>query len=417
MHNSDRLGTWLPIMFKNKLTPFFFKYYFLSVIFMLAGVMTLDWFYAQGQSDEQDTELLEFSKLVAQICEINGCKEYQGEQFQLINRSNIKMNLTAINKILTTTDEHYINQYVRINEQYYLKKVSLRKKTSSNLITIFFYFCLVTLLFFILNPLFKYMMALKTSSQQFALSHNPQDFVLPDNQFFSPISNTITWMINKISNLVLIQKDLSDTLSHEMRTIITKLRFLVASINANNFAQQQVTLNNEIGELTELVNEYLEYSKNDNYEDSLKFEPVFLNEIITELLDRYRFFNKSKTIIFECSDNVILNANKRMLTRAVKNLIENAVKYSTSQVIIRIEDTLSVKFIIEDDGPGISGQDIVNILEPYTRLSKTSHIQGYGLGLSITHKILNWHNATLNIDKSDALSGSRFEVDFHPPKK
>ena len=95
---------------------------------------------------------------------------------------------------------------------------------------------------------------------------------------------------------------------------------------------------------------------------------------------------------------------------AVRNLLENALKYSGKKNIrLLIKKNEFVEFHIQDSGIGISEEDIKKIVKPFYQIDKSVTNIGFGLGLTICKKIIEAHNGKLCI-QSEKDKGSTFSI-------
>jgi two-component system OmpR family sensor kinase len=107
-----------------------------------------------------------------------------------------------------------------------------------------------------------------------------------------------------------------------------------------------------------------------------------------------------------------IEADPRLLGRALSNLLRNAQKYAAASIRVtaqRIGET--VEIAVEDDGPGIPEDERERIFEPFYRLdrSRDRATGGFGLGLSIARKAVLLHGGSLRVEGS-SLGGARFVV-------
>ena len=99
---------------------------------------------------------------------------------------------------------------------------------------------------------------------------------------------------------------------------------------------------------------------------------------------------------------------------AIRNLIDNAFKYSNNQKIeINVNYNKGVEFSIIDFGIGISKENLDKITEPFFQADETVTTSGFGLGLTICKKIIESHNGELIIKRR--RKGSNFTL-FMPEK-
>ena len=132
------------------------------------------------------------------------------------------------------------------------------------------------------------------------------------------------------------------------------------------------------------------------------FDMVSLTkEVAQNLQEKY----KNREIEIEKNlDTLIVNADRTLIDIVLKNLVENALKYSEDKVIIKIEDR---EISIIDRGIGIGEDELSKVTKKFYRTDLNSWDNSMGLGLAIVKTILNLHNIELNIESKKDV-GSRF---------
>ena len=112
----------------------------------------------------------------------------------------------------------------------------------------------------------------------------------------------------------------------------------------------------------------------------------------------------------------IINIDKEEIETVLRNIIDNAVKYSNGKPVeVTVSENPLNKdetfIFIKDKGRGIESEEIVKIFEPFYRIDKSrdKKITGYGLGLSIVKKILDMHNSSVEIN-SKPFHGTEFKI-------
>ena len=135
-----------------------------------------------------------------------------------------------------------------------------------------------------------------------------------------------------------------------------------------------------------------------------EFETIDINLLIDTLIEDAELDIQSKdlTLVKEQDHHCFVKCNHILLVRAFENIFMNAIKYSPESKQIKIiskhkNDKVSVT--ISDQGPGIPESDLEHILKPFYRADQSRNQQtgGYGLGLSITLKIIEQHHGNLFI--------------------
>lgn len=134
---------------------------------------------------------------------------------------------------------------------------------------------------------------------------------------------------------------------------------------------------------------------------SLRIEPFDLVAAVGELIDQFAASVRERRFLFEHPDAPVeMDADRDRIVQAVRNLIDNAVKYSVEDGAIEVRitaDAETASIEVGDYGAGISEADMKRIFEPFIRGEHESDTGGSGLGLFITRGIVAQHHGTLNV--------------------
>lgn len=150
---------------------------------------------------------------------------------------------------------------------------------------------------------------------------------------------------------------------------------------------------------------------------SLRTEPFDLTEAVGELVDQFASSVRERHFTFERPDaSVTIDADRDRIVQAVRNLIDNAVKYSVEGGAIDVglevrEDDVTIT--VGDYGAGISDADMKRIFEPFIRGTHEADVSGSGLGLYITRGIIAEHHGTLRVRNrggDNRIQGAIFSV-------
>jgi signal transduction histidine kinase len=150
---------------------------------------------------------------------------------------------------------------------------------------------------------------------------------------------------------------------------------------------------------------------------SLRTEPFDLTAAVGELVDQFSSSVRERRFSFGRPDApVIIDADRDRIVQAVRNLIDNAVKYSVEggaiDVGIEVHDD-EVTITVGDYGAGISDVDMKRIFEPFIRGAYDADVSGSGLGLYITRGIIAEHRGTLRVRNrggDSRIQGAIFSV-------
>ncbi|VXB23200.1 ATP-binding protein [Massilia sp. 9I] len=229
-----------------------------------------------------------------------------------------------------------------------------------------------------------------------------------------PLAERINHMADRIEDLLEAQKSLLHSVSHELRTPIARLEFGLELLDARakdpDLSKRIAAMEGDLRELNALVNELLDMSKLDSARN-LQAEPVVLGEVLRECTEML----PPSQLALDCAlDDELgeLELDRRLLARAVCNLLRNAQKYAGSRILLAAtRDHKGVEITVDDDGPGIPEDEREKIFDPFYRLdrSRDRATGGFGLGLSIARKAVALHGGSLRVEGSP-LGGARFVI-------
>lgn len=208
-------------------------------------------------------------------------------------------------------------------------------------------------------------------------------------------------------------RDLLASVAHEFRNPLARLQFAI-ELAAERTGEDQNVLFEEANiaavELDALVRETLHYSRLINNGNALSLDSVSVLDVFRTLSDLQPGTRAEIQLLLDYPTNeILLFADKRLLTRALTNLVTNALKYADNKVSVTIETNATHAFIsVVDDGKGIDQLHAERIFEPFYRIerSRSRDTGGFGLGLSIVSSICQQHNATITLQATD--TGAHF---------
>lgn len=218
------------------------------------------------------------------------------------------------------------------------------------------------------------------------------------------------------------QQELISCISHDLRTPISTIKAYSEGIRdgiASTDIERKEFLSiiiNKTNLLEGMITELLEYSNTQLNQMDINRKEVYFQSYIKEITRELRIYIEQRNIKFVCTypeEDFIITIDQRRITEVLYNLIENSMKYMVSsdgliQLIMKRENELLSIHII-DNGIGISAEDIPYVFDKFYRAekSRSSHIPGSGLGLSICKYIINQHGGEI-FCRSRKTSGSEF---------
>lgn len=229
-----------------------------------------------------------------------------------------------------------------------------------------------------------------------------------------PLAERINHMAARIENLLESQRSLLHSVSHELRTPIARLEFALELLDARakdpDLRKRIAAMGGDLAELNNLVKELLDMSKLDGAQ-ALKRATLDLSDLLRQCCAALP--QGASTIDCELAPELDpIDADGRLLGRAIGNLLLNAQKYASARIVLsarRID--AAIEIAIDDDGPGIPEAEREKIFTPFYRLdrSRDRATGGFGLGLSIARKAVGAHGGALRAESS-ALGGARFVI-------
>lgn len=215
--------------------------------------------------------------------------------------------------------------------------------------------------------------------------------------------------LRPIQKMVDDQNQFISDSSHELRTPLTSLKSEIeVNLRAKkiSFAETKKLLRSnleEVNNLQQLSDNLIKLTQGQNNHHLFIDTP--LTEIINEAIKKVSVLAKNKKISIENKiNNQVISANAATLTEAFVIILDNAIKYSSSNskvkmISIKTDHHLLIK--VSDQGVGIEEKDLPHLFDRFYRADKSrskADVPGYGLGLSIAQQIINNHRGIITIE-------------------
>ncbi|MBU5462077.1 sensor histidine kinase [Lachnoclostridium sp. MSJ-17] len=218
------------------------------------------------------------------------------------------------------------------------------------------------------------------------------------------------------------QKQFVADASHELKTPLTVIlanNNIMMSHKSSTVEQEQKWLEStedEAQHMKQLIDQMLFLAKSDAGESHVQLSQVNFSEIVEGSALNFEpvAFEKEVLIDTEIAPDITLEGNQTQLNQLAHILIDNAVKYSDENSVIRIilsKKNDSVEFSVNNRGNVISKEDIDHIFDRFYRAEKSRTTKGYGLGLSIAKNIVQSMNGRLSV-QSNQDDGTTFTAVF-----
>jgi two-component system sensor histidine kinase SenX3 len=217
-----------------------------------------------------------------------------------------------------------------------------------------------------------------------------------------------------------VRRDFVANVSHELKTPMGALGLLAETLLAETEPEVSRRLaqriHSEAFRISRIIDDLLDLSRIEN-EESPPREPVLVNLVMAEAAERVRSAAEQREVeikLEEPSPPVAVLGDRRQLTSALYNLLENAVKFSYEGGVVEftgIVDGDDVVIAVADKGLGIPTRDLERIFERFYRVDhgRSRSTGGTGLGLSIVRHVANSHGGSVHVDSREG-EGSTFTL-------
>ncbi|HEX9510880.1 MAG TPA: HAMP domain-containing sensor histidine kinase [Puia sp.] len=227
-----------------------------------------------------------------------------------------------------------------------------------------------------------------------------------------------------------IKNDFINNMTHEFKTPLATISLAVDAMRNEKVVQDRQKseyfsgiIKEENKRMNKQVETILQASLLDRREQQLNLRPIHAHTIIQEAMENFQLQLEGKGGRAELqlnAKNDLMEADEVHFTNLISNLIDNAVKYSKDQLLIRITTHSTAKSLvvrIEDNGIGMSKETQRRIFEKFYRAhtGNLHNVKGFGLGLSYVKTIVEAHHGKIKVESLTG-KGTTFTLEF-PLKK
>jgi signal transduction histidine kinase len=271
------------------------------------------------------------------------------------------------------------------------------------------------------RPLWRDLEALKAATARVGQGDFGVRADVQRSSMLEPIATAFNGMAGRVQALLQSHRDLEHGVAHELRTPLAQLKFdMELARTTDSVAEREdrfESMRRDVVELEELVNELLVLA---TLREAPPYRPrevpagELLDEVLRRAHDEVRASGRSIALEPPRHLPASLVCDSKYLSRALANILRNAVRYARSRVAVTVESAGPRTTIsIDDDGPGVPPQERERLFEPFTRLegSRGRDSGGVGLGLAIVRSVAEWHGGEARISDSP-LGGARVSISW-----
>ncbi len=286
-----------------------------------------------------------------------------------------------------------------------------------SLLAVLFYGALAAVVFFWLWPLTRDLSRLEQRAEE--LGRNPEAALveLRGHSAAQRLARAFNQMARRIRELLRSQREMTHAVSHELRTPLARMKFALemadASKDPDDLRTKLHSLKADVTEMDQLVNQLLHYARFEQQPD-LNLTPGDMPGLLQDLWQRLsgHLAHPPHLHLHTDKDPAPVVCDWPLMERALHNLIQNALRYARERVDITLIVTRNEVMIqVEDDGPGIPEAERERIFESFVRLRNAPelHSAGFGLGLAIVHRVMQWHRGSVQVETA-SIGGARFSL-------
>ena len=313
----------------------------------------------------------------------------------------------------------------RLNADYVLAVESiapaLKRGPLEWALTLVFYVAIALGIMLWIWPLARDLRALESAAAQYGnrnWSFPAQ--IKPHSQIYG-LATTFRNMATRIDSLIASHKDMSNAVSHEIKTPLSRMQFEIElAQQATELAALKTPLGNiksDIAAINGLVSSTLSYAILERAGLELNLSRHDFTALIPGIAAQVERDSDAavriRTDVQSDASAVLCDAH--LFESVLKNLLYNGVRYARRDILVTFRcDAGANRLLVDDDGPGIAPDKRTRVFEPFVQLDQPpQHRVGFGLGLAIVKRCLEWHGGQVEVSQGP-LGGARFTATWPP---
>jgi len=222
------------------------------------------------------------------------------------------------------------------------------------------------------------------------------------------LARSFNLMADRIQTLLTAERRLLLDISHELRSPLARLSVAVELARTNKNPADLDRIQKEADRLNTLIGELLQVTRAEGDPSRRVVEPVSLTQVVGEIVDDSSIEAHAKgcELVLHAHDVVVLEGDAELLRRAIENVVRNAIRYAPQGTPIEIdlnERGGSAVVRVRDLGPGVPGDAVERIFDPFYRVDSDRNRAsgGTGLGLAIARRAVQLHGGIIRAANAD----------------
>jgi len=264
-----------------------------------------------------------------------------------------------------------------------------------------------TVSLFIANSLMKPLNLVCRGAEKMARGNFKETIPKYSSDEVGKLADTLNYMSDEILKSERVKNEFISSISHELRTPLTSIKGWAIVLESSDLKDKDEVreglkiIEEEVGRLTNLVEELLDFSKLSSGKISLSKEKTNIEEFTQSILKQLnpRFEVEGINVIFSADTSESIEIDRNRMKQVLINILDNSIKFSPQKSDVKVSlmsEEKWVKLLIEDEGYGISKQDLPRVKEKFYKGRNAN--SSSGIGLSICDEIISLHGGTFEID-------------------
>ena len=241
-----------------------------------------------------------------------------------------------------------------------------------------------------------------------------------NNDEFDELGQHLNSMLDMIEKLLSGMREVTDNIAHDLRSPLTRVlnHLDVALLESRSEKEYKQVIQDAVIQIQSLIttfNSLLEITQTEAGSYRGEWLTINISCICTDIGELYAAVaeEKNKYIHLDIAPNLTIIGNQHLLSLAISNLLENAIKYTSNNGKIELKVRTyqdSTAIVISDDGPGIPEEFHDKVFERFVRLDNSRTTEGNGLGLSLVKAVVELHGAKVYLN--DNQPGLKVKIVF-----